>query len=67
LGPGQVASGAVPAVQVKVTVTLELFQPAEFGVGEMVAVTLGGVFPIFSVILAVLVLLAASVTVPVMT
>ena len=63
-GCGQVASGAVVAVHVKVTVTLVLFQPLEFGAGETLATILGGVVAIFSVTLAVFVLFAASVTVP---
>jgi hypothetical protein len=44
-----------------------LFHPAEFGAGEMLPTIVGGVFPMLSVILAVFVLPAASVTVPVIT
>jgi hypothetical protein len=54
-------------VHVNVTVTLVLFQPEEFGAGDALATILGAVLPIFSVILAVLVLFAASVTVPEIT
>src|ERR1700692_989716 len=64
---GQVARGAVPAVQVKVTFTAELFQPLAFGSGEITGTMVGGVLPILSVTLAVLVFAAASVSVPLMT
>jgi hypothetical protein len=40
-GDGQVAIGYEPAVQVKVTVTVELFQPLPFGLGEAAAVMVG--------------------------
>jgi hypothetical protein len=51
-------------VQVKLTVTAELFQPLAFGCGEMAAVIAGGVFAMFKVTRAEFVLFAASVTVP---
>ncbi len=54
-------------MHVKLTVTLELFQPFEFGGGEAAAVIFGGAFPMFSVILVVAVFPATSVTVPVTT
>jgi len=41
-GGEQLASGYVPATQVKVTVTLELFQPALFAAGAAEAVADGG-------------------------
>src|SRR6266478_1839320 len=41
-GVGQLAIGALPAVQVKATVTLELFQPLALGDGEAEAVIFGG-------------------------
>jgi hypothetical protein len=41
-GEGQLCTGYEPAVHVKVTVTLELFQPFAFGAGERVAVMDGG-------------------------
>jgi hypothetical protein len=62
---GQVASGAVVLVQVKVTVTAELFQPLALGWGDTEAVICGGTLAMFSVTLAVFVFPAASVTVPV--
>lgn len=44
-GDGQVCIGLLPAVQVNVTVTFELFQPLAFGPGEATAVIVGGVVP----------------------
>ena len=41
-GPGQLAIAALPAVQVNVTVTLELFQPLALGAGEAAALMVGG-------------------------
>lgn len=41
-GPGQVVTTELPAVQVNVTVTLELFQPLPSGAGETEAVMEGG-------------------------
>jgi hypothetical protein len=61
------ANGAVPGAQANVTTTLELFHPAEFGAGETLNTMVGGVFPMLRMTLAVLVLPAASVTVPVIT
>lgn len=61
------AIGAVPGVHVKLTVTLELFQPFAFGEGETAAVIFGGVSPMFNVILVVALFPATSVTVPVTT
>jgi hypothetical protein len=55
-------------MQVKVTVTSELFQPLAFGAGEIVAVTVGPVAGwIFKVTVAVREFPALSVAVPVMT
>ena len=59
--------GATAAVQVNVTVTLPLFQPLGFGVGEAEAVIEGSVSSMFSVVLAVAVLPALSVAVPEIT
>ena len=42
-GGGQVAIGALPALQVKVTTTLVLFQPLALGAGEAEVVMVGGV------------------------
>src|ERR1700739_1997418 len=64
---GQLKIGAVPTVQVNVTVTLELFQPFEFGAGEAAAVIIGAVLPMFRVIATVAVFPATSVTVPLTT
>lgn len=61
---GQLVIGAPPGVQVKLTVTLVLFQPAELGPGEGTAMMVGGVFEMFSVICAVAELPATSVAVP---
>ena len=48
-GCGQLPIGALAAVQVKLTVTLELFQPFAFAAGEAEAVIVGGVVAIFNV------------------
>jgi len=64
-GCGQIAIGAVVAVQVKVTVTLELFQPAAFAAGEATTVIVGGVVAMLTVALAVVEFPAMSVAVPV--
>jgi len=63
-GEGQLVIGAPPGVQVKLTVTFVLFQPAELGPGEGVAMMVGGVFEIFSVICPDAELPATSVAVP---
>ena len=67
---GEVQDEIVPPVSehVKVTVTGELFQPAELGKGDRAAVITGGVdLTIFSVTLAVAVFPALSVAVPEIT
>ena len=64
MGGGQVAVGAVPGAQAKLTVTLELFQPAAFGRGAGMGTIVGGLVPIFSVALAVAEFPATSVAVP---
>jgi len=43
IGEGQVWMGLLPAVQVKLTVTLVLFQPAALGEGVALATIVGGV------------------------
>jgi len=43
IGEGQLASGLEPDAHVKVTVTSVLFQPFEFGAGEMTAMIDGAV------------------------
>jgi hypothetical protein len=63
-GDGQTAIGAVPGAHAKLTVTLELFQPAAFGPGEMLATIVGDLVPMFNVSVAVAELPAASVAVP---
>jgi hypothetical protein len=67
VGEGQLVIGAPPGVQVKLTVTGLLFQPAEFGEGATRGVMVGGVLEMFSVICAEAVLPATSVAVPLMT
>lgn len=64
---GHDAIGAVVFVQVKLTVTAELFQPAEFGSGETEAVIVGDVVAIFNEVCAVAVFPAKSVAVPATT
>src|SRR5579864_9285588 len=49
-GVGHLATPDKLSVQLKVTVTLALFQPAPLGDGAAVAVTTGGVLSIFSVV-----------------
>jgi hypothetical protein len=61
---GQLVIGAAPAVQVKLTVTFVLFQPAPFGRGATTGMICGGVSEIFSVTCAEAVFPATSVTVP---
>ena len=67
------AAGQVPArpesasEQVKVTVTLELFQPLALAAGDCAAVMTGGVLSRLTVTLAVAVFPAVSVAVPEMT
>jgi hypothetical protein len=57
--------GYVPAVQVKFTVTLLVFHPAELGVGEVVALIVGSTTAcMFTVTLVEAELPALSVTVP---
>jgi len=56
-----------PSLHVKVTVTLELFQPFAFGAGDEVAEIVGGVLSMLSVMLAVALLPAKSVAVPFIT
>jgi hypothetical protein len=63
-GGGQVAIGAVPTAHAKLTVTLELFQPAAFGPGAELDTIVGGFVPMFSVTLAVAEFPATSVAVP---
>ena len=63
-GDGQAVMGAPPAVQVKLTVTFVLFQPAAFGDGATIGTICGGVLEMFSVICADAVLPATSVAVP---
>ena len=52
VGDGQTVIGAVPAVQVHVTVTLVLFHPAGLAAGLATPVIVGGWGPIFNVTLA---------------
>src|SRR6202035_5453388 len=61
---GQFAIGAVVAVQVKVTFTLVLFQPAAFAAGDAAAVMVGAVVAMFTVAWAVVEFPAMSVAVP---
>ena len=63
-GGGHAAIGAVPAAQAKLTVTFELFQPAEFGAGEMLGTMVGTLVPMFNDKLAVAEFPATSVTEP---
>jgi hypothetical protein len=42
-GPGQLATGELPDVQVNVTVTFVLFQPLALGAGDADAAMVGGV------------------------
>jgi hypothetical protein len=62
---GQVAIPDVESEQVKVIVTIVLFQLFTFGAGEEVADTTGGVVSTLTVIVAVAVFPAMSVTIPV--
>src|SRR5258705_13056424 len=64
MGGGQVAIGAVPGAQAKLTVTLELFQPAAFDGGAGLGTIVGGFVPIFKVRLAPAIFPATSVAVP---
>ena len=63
-GEGQVATPERESPQVKLTVTLELFQPAALGAGETAAAIVGGVLSILSVTLVEVLFPAASVAVP---
>jgi hypothetical protein len=57
--------GYVPAVQAKFTVTLPVFHPVEFGVGEVVALSVGSTTAcMFTVTLVEAELPALSVAVP---
>ena len=64
-GVGQLAIPDSESAQVNVTVTAELFQPAEFGDGDALALIVGAVLSMLSVMFALAVLPATSVTVPV--
>jgi hypothetical protein len=64
-GAGHVAIPERVSAQVKVTVTAELFQPAEFGAGEATAVIVGGVLSMLTVTVALTLFPATSVTVAV--
>ena len=55
----------MPAAHAKLTVTLELFQPAAFGTGEELGAIVGGLVPMFRVSVVVAEFPAISVTVPV--
>src|ERR1700722_1025575 len=61
---GQVATPENESVQVKVTVTGAVSHPLEFGAGEILGITLGGVLSSLMIAEAVAVAPAASVTVP---
>jgi hypothetical protein len=63
-GGGQVATPDKESAHEKVTVTLELFQPLEFASGEALAVIVGAVLSIFTVMLVLAVFPALSVAVP---
>jgi hypothetical protein len=63
-GDGQVATPDKESAHEKVTVTLELFQPLEFAPGEALAVIVGAVLSIFTVMLVLAVFPALSVAVP---
>jgi hypothetical protein len=62
---GQLAIGADPGVQVKLTVTEVSFQPLAFGAGVAVARIVGATRSMFTVVVNVALLPATSVTVPV--
>lgn len=66
-GEGQLLIGAPPAVHTKLTVTLLLFQPAPLGWGDTLAVMVGAVSEMFSVMLALALFPARSVAVPLIT
>ena len=64
VGEGQLTIGAPPGAQAKLTVTLELFQPAALGEGETLAMMVGGVVEIFNVTCVEAELPALSVAAP---
>jgi hypothetical protein len=61
---GQEATPEPESKQEKFTVTLVLFQPLAFGVGDVAAITVGGVLSMLTITLVVAVLPALSVAVP---
>ena len=63
-GKGQMVIGAPPGLQVKLTVTFVLFQPAAFGGGATTAMICGRVSEMFTVNCVEAVLPATSVAVP---
>ena len=63
-GDGQVATPERESEQVKVTLALELFQPAELAAGDADALIVGGVLSISIVMDVLAVLPALSVAVP---
>jgi hypothetical protein len=64
IGAGQLTTPERASPQVKLTVTLELFQPAALVAGASAGVIVGGVLSILSVTLVLALLPAASVAVP---
>ncbi len=64
MGEGQFGTPERESAQAKVTVTFELFQPLEFAAGEGLAVMVGAVSSMFTVMVVLAVLPALSVAVP---